>query len=97
MLITFGVLGLVIERQIGRLKMTKLRRLINEAKESCEFRRHKMKQFERHDYWPTVRYSHCSICDKQVVVNSCPQPNGIEIGGKAVALNCGGENETVEK
>lgn len=70
--------------------MRKIERLKKEALESCKLRGHNMKRFIRHDYWPTVRYAHCRNCGRQVVVNSRPQPNGIEIGGEAVALNCKG-------
>lgn len=76
--------------------MRKIERLSREALKSCKFRGHKMKRFVKHDYWPTVRYAHCRVCDKQVVINSRPQPNDIEIGGGAVALNCKGKNEIVE-
>ncbi len=68
--------------------MLKLERLRLEAIESCEFRGHKMKPFNR-------RYRHwwrssCRICDKEVCLNDDPDPNGIEISGEAVALHCKG-------
>lgn len=71
--------------------MTKECRLKSEAIESCRFRQHTMGRFKRHDFYPYISYAHCAICDKQVVVNCHPQPNQIDIGGEAVALNCVGE------
>jgi len=78
--------------------MTKLRRLINEAKESCSFRGHKMKRFEHSVpyngiMWGTA-YSECKVCGMSVLCNTRLAPNDIEIGGEAVALTCRGENET---
>lgn len=73
--------------------MTKLKRLKKEALAACEFRGHKMKRFI--SYNPvygftslTTAYSHCRICGRQVLVQAKPLPNGIEIGGEAVALTC---------
>lgn len=66
--------------------MKKMERLRLEALESCNFRGHKMRLFSR-----TYRYwwiSNCRVCGKQVCLNSSPDPNGIEIGGEAVALSC---------
>jgi len=68
--------------------MKKLERLRREALESCKFRGHKMALFI-HKYqhcW----FSKCQCCGKEVTVVDNPQPNGIEIGGEAVALNCTG-------
>jgi len=68
--------------------MKKLERLRLEALESCRFRRHNMGRFRR--YNDTIRYSHCQQCGAQVVINSRPQPNEIDIGGEAVAVYCTG-------
>lgn len=72
--------------------MTKLRRLINEAKKSCEFRGHKMRQFEHSIPYNGIMwghaYSECKICGKSVMCNTRPAPNDIDIGGEAVALSC---------
>ena len=65
--------------------MRTLRRLINEAKESCDFRKHKMGKFEIHQNWAR---SECQICRKAVHVITNPLPNEITIGGEAVALGC---------
>jgi len=69
--------------------MTTLRRLKQEAIEACNFRGHKMKRFTNCKYGTgKMAFSHCSICNKEVVVNAKPLPNEIDIGGEAVALNC---------
>jgi len=66
--------------------MTKLERLIREAKESCKFRGHKMKPFShKYKMWSS---SECKICHMEVVVKVDPAPNDINIGGEAVALHC---------
>ena len=69
------------------------RRLRGEAIKSCENRGHEMKRFEFHPYWTNdervVASSVCLICDMMVEVDTSPPPNGIDIGGEAVALNCG--------
>lgn len=69
--------------------MTKLQRLKNEAIESCNWRGHTMKRFKMHDFFnQSIAYSHCKKCDIQVVVNTHPMPNQIDISGEAVSLNC---------
>jgi hypothetical protein len=45
-------------------------------------------------YKDTKRHSHCKVCGKTVTINSHPMPNEIDIGGEAVALNCG-DNSSV--
>lgn len=70
--------------------MKKIERLRLEALESCQFRGHKMRPFSRkyRHWWD----SKCKICGKAVCVNDDPAPNGIEISGEAVALNCNENN-----
>jgi len=66
--------------------MTKVQRLIKEAKESCTFRGHQMKPFS-HKYkkWSS---SECKVCGMGCNVNTDPAPNEIDISGEAVALHC---------
>jgi hypothetical protein len=66
--------------------MTKLNRLKREALEACVFRGHDMGRFN--NWCKTAAVSYCKICDKQVVVNTHPMANEIDIGGAAVALSC---------
>jgi len=77
---------LITNRGLRGLAMKKLERLRKEALESCKFRGHKMRPFDRtsRHWW----YSECHICGKHVLVNDNPTPNGIEISGEAVALSC---------
>ncbi|KKM18488.1 hypothetical protein LCGC14_1665130 [marine sediment metagenome] len=64
-----------------------LRRLKREARESCTWRGHSMKPFET--VIPNKRvFSECRNCTGYVQVDTFPPPNGIDIGGDALALNC---------
>ena len=66
--------------------MRAIDRLKQEAREACEFRGHKMLRF-RH-VAKDAAYTHCRRCGAEVVVEQRPLPNGIQIGGEAVALTC---------
>jgi transcription elongation factor Elf1 len=72
--------------------MSKLEKLIREAKESCERRGHKMRRFEHSKPFNDIMHGHatseCKICGKVVHVNSRPLSNEINIYGEAVALSC---------
>lgn len=73
--------------------MRKIERLRKEALESCKFRGHHMGLFCRlFKHWWN---SKCKVCDMKVCINDEPDPNGIEIGGEAVALHC--RNKDSEK
>ena len=67
-----------------------LARLIKEAKQACKFRGHVMIPFvsvdvaDGRETW----VSECNVCHKGVHVQPSPAPNGIDIGGSAVALGC---------
>lgn len=76
--------------------MTKLERLRLEALESCRWRGHDMGQFRQADFFKdTLRYAHCKVCGLQVVINSRPQPNEIDIGGRALAMGCADEEDSI--
>lgn len=73
----------------------KFRKLKDEARKSAEQRGHKMADFDaaiktaRAD--KSVRYAAsavCTRCSAHVMVDTHPEPNGIEIGGKAIAAGC---------
>ena len=73
--------------------MLKITRLINEAKECCLFRGHKMSEFSHEKqkymtYTKRTATSHCIVCDMEVVCIDRPASNEIDIGGEAVALSC---------
>lgn len=69
-----------------------------EALEACEFRGHKMGPFEddmrTHTYLGKVireaytGTAECIVCGAWVQVETHPWPNGIEVGGPAVAVSC---------
>lgn len=67
--------------------MTKLRTLKQSAKQSAEYRGHKLGRFYTLDTRGIAQAS-CRQCSMSVMVNTRPQPNGIDIAGGAVALNC---------
>lgn len=69
--------------------MRKIERLRLEALKACRFRGHKMRRFRTSRWYPTMRYTTCTVCGMEVTIDSHPAPNGIEIGGEAVALDCG--------
>ena len=64
--------------------MAKLQR---SALESCNFRGHTMSEFRFTGAHCTA--SECTKCGMQVACDTHPAPNDIDIGGEAVALNCG--------
>ena len=70
--------------------MSRRNRLIKEAKLACHFRGHVMHPFvfvavaDGRETWD----SECNICHMGVQVQPDPAPNGICIGGDAVALDC---------
>lgn len=70
----------------------RLKILQAEAIEACEFRGHTMKPWSKPepggltDSWRSS--TECSKCGKWVQVYVNPMPNGIDIGGPAVAVNC---------
>ena len=76
--------------------MKKLGRLRKEAIDCCNFRGHKMKRFEHCRPYAGIMwghaYSECEICGRSVHINARPEPNGIEIGGEAVAVDCESED-----
>jgi len=67
--------------------MTKLNRLIKEARESCQWRGHRMDRFQ-HNQAQTYAISVCRDCGYGVGIKTNPLPNEIYIVGSAVALNC---------
>lgn len=72
---------------------TKIRRLKEEAIESCNFREHKMSNFYKiplNQVHGSKLYfiSHCVNCHMEVTVIPKPYPNECAISGEAVALSC---------
>ena len=76
--------------------MTHINNLKRKAREACEARGHNMKYFDTlvrpnplMGIKGTVARSRCRVCGREVQVETRPAPNSIEIGGEALALNCG--------
>lgn len=74
--------------------MTKLQSLKKEAREGCEWRGHKMGNFQNlgkgylGEYHIGEWRATCKVCGMDVDVNIKPSPNEIDIAGTAVALDC---------
>jgi hypothetical protein len=66
---------------------TKERRLKSEAIEACSYRGHKMSKFHGSKYHPH-HFAKCTECFMEVMVDTHPEPNEIDVSGEAVALNC---------
>jgi hypothetical protein len=69
--------------------MANVKRLKGEAMESAEWRGHTM------EAWVMlalpgriVHDAKCQVCGAWVRVDPAPPPNGIDVGGPAVAVNC---------
>jgi hypothetical protein len=67
--------------------MRTLERLVRSARETATERGHDLPRF-RH-YAPGKAWAQCRRCGAQVTVNPAPPPNGIDVMGRAVAVNCG--------
>ena len=61
--------------------MRLIERLKHEAKEGASWRGHDMSRFNKN-------LARCKICKAEAYVDAKPPPNGINISGTAVALNC---------
>jgi hypothetical protein len=72
--------------------MTRLRRLINEAKDSAQFRGHRMLRTEIKGFGHKA-YSECKDCGACWVVLPRPFYNEADISGDAVAINCQGREK----
>lgn len=68
---------------------TKLARLKREARSFAMARGHQMSPFKGAlSGDPNIASAECTKCHRCVIVYAKPPPNGIEIGGSAVAINC---------
>lgn len=62
--------------------------LKQEARESAEYRGHTLGEWQKDAYWPAVWHNSCTRCGRAVRIDKNPMPNGIDVSGEAVALNC---------
>ncbi len=74
----------------GRI-VRRLERLRIQAIEATTARGHTLERF-RH-YGPPWAHrlanARCAVCRREVHINARPYPNEIDIGGRALAINCG--------
>lgn len=65
--------------------------LRQEANEACAARGHKVMEWSApyHGESRSLQHASCSVCGLEVHIRMNPLPNEIEVGGEAVALNCG--------
>jgi len=72
-----------------------LSKLKNEALQACISRGHNMGVWDDHisPSGKGTSFNTCVKCGKEVMVDTNPPPNGIDIGGEAVALSCKPEYE----
>ncbi len=72
--------------------MGKLERLKEQAEQSAEFRGHILGPWKSNLIFQTkkraVELSICIYCGEWAEVDTCPLPNGIDVGGTAVAVEC---------
>lgn len=72
--------------------LKELKRLRREATEACHFRGHLISWGYSHFNGKKAQQcGECVHCKKTVVIDTWPAPNGIDIGGRAVALGCNDE------
>jgi len=77
------------------MKMRTVKKLKHDAAAACRFRGHKMGPwgFTIAAGGMAIRGgSICKQCSMSVQYDTSPPPNGIDIGGEAVALNCPGKS-----
>ena len=67
-------------------------KLKEEAKQSIEFRGHILGPWSG---TAGTEVAYCKTCRCQVAICDNPPPNGIDIGGRAVAVDCTYQQETV--
>ena len=61
-------------------------KLLDSAEDTASWRGHKLKRWGRIS--DTLYRAACSVCGMEVDVNTNPPPNGIDISGEAIALDC---------
>jgi hypothetical protein len=75
---------------------TKYKRLVHKALKTIKWRGHKMGYFIKLTYNENIPHLEritghaiCKKCGMEAYIDTRPPPNGIDISGEAVALNCG--------
>lgn len=72
------------------------KKLKKSAKESCEWRGHDMANFARDSYPNNSFTAICKKCGARVYVELNPMPNSTNIFGRASAVNCMGEDISMD-
>lgn len=73
------------------LKIRSYASLKRSAARSTAWRGHRMRWSIHHGEHRSIVVGVCIRCEMPVSCDTKPQPNGIDIGGEAVALNCTGK------
>ncbi len=73
-----------------------IERLRKQARETAHNRGHKLLRFLPAVHITNVSSTLCENCGMAVTINSRPPPNGIDISGRAVALNCDNDPDRVD-
>ena len=69
--------------------MSALDQLQKQAESACNNRGHQLGKWEiYHGERNSLANNACVRCGKEVQCNTLPLPNGIDIGGEALALGC---------
>lgn len=73
--------------------MSTLRALRAKAQEAADSRGHVRIHWDAPSYWGgtpirAIQNGHCPLCKKWVQLDTPPLPNGIDVAGPLVALNC---------
>ncbi len=67
--------------------MTTIDRLKREAKAAADWRGHKMSKWYGGGR-SSEKFCECEVCHARAYVDANPPANGIDVAGRAVALNC---------
>jgi hypothetical protein len=69
----------------GEEDMASLDELKNEAAIACELKGHTLGNWKDFGYIAT---NVCQYCNKQIIINTRPKPNEMDISGEAIITNC---------
>jgi hypothetical protein len=80
--------GELLDLAASQYRAADLQKLKADAQAGCQWRGHTLGPWEPDAYWKDTRHAECTKCGRGVWVDPSPAPNGIDIHGEAVALNC---------
>lgn len=79
--------------------MRSIESLVREARATAKWRGHSMppvriwRQYDQNNEQRGIAQSECRVCKAFIQCETHPAPNGIDIGGSAVAVNCPEEKD----